>query len=475
MKLLFACLFVFATAFPALACDSGISDAPCEGVGLRTVIVSTSVQLQAALDVANPGDTILLKSGIYTNVGTVCGNPFITMQRSGTKAAPIYIGAYDPTNKPKITVDFQIGCGSPVVGGQWVLVDGMDLTSTYSSGSGMRLFADHVTVRNSIAQNNKLQGMWQDGSHQLLEQNLFIGNGSQGNGVGCMGNWTEASPPVNTWDPAHCHGIYGGVVYPPDPTKCVTPHHVTIRRNLFSHNSGSGYQVYINPTLCRDPNWGRQAHDYLVENNIVEDNGYAFFLVGLAQSTIRNNTIVQRTYPTQASNRTVGFIDWFNTPATLKIYGNLFYSAITGAAPGASLYLMSNQQQVDNVLMIDRNLYFVQPDARFRGAFNAQPFQGYGPFLSKWKSVTGKDPNGFVVDLNVSSPKFANLGAGDYHMTAGSPAIDTADSNNCPATDYAGNLRTGKCDMGAFNFSGPIGPWVPDTALNPQYWHTIQP
>ena len=44
---------------------------------------------------------------------------------------------------------------------------------------------------------------------------------------------------------------------------------------------------------------------------------------------------------------------------------------------------------------------------------------------------------------------FANPGAGDMHLTAGSPAIAAGDPGNFPATDYDGQTRPATPDAGA--------------------------
>src|SRR5262245_60823007 len=65
-------------------CEAGVSAAPCQAVGLRTVVVAQDGsgqyrEMQPALNAARPGDNILIKPGTYANTGTVCGSPFIVM------------------------------------------------------------------------------------------------------------------------------------------------------------------------------------------------------------------------------------------------------------------------------------------------------------------------------------------------------------------------------------------------------------
>ena len=57
---------------------------------------------------------------------------------------------------------------------------------------------------------------------------------------------------------------------------------------------------------------------------------------------------------------------------------------------------------------------------------------------------------------NISAdPRFVNRTVGDYHLRAGSPAIDVGTSEGAPSIDFEGDPRpVGKVDMGADEFSG---------------------
>jgi hypothetical protein len=74
-------------------------------------------------------------------------------------------------------------------------------------------------------------------------------------------------------------------------------------------------------------------------------------------------------------------------------------------------------------------------------------------------SVTYSDvQEGIAGDGNISAnPQFVNQAAGDYHLRAGSPAIDAGTSEEAPAVDFEGDPRPlGKVDMGADEFSGDL-------------------
>jgi predicted outer membrane repeat protein len=79
-------------------------------------------------------------------------------------------------------------------------------------------------------------------------------------------------------------------------------------------------------------------------------------------------------------------------------------------------------------------------------------------------------------------PLFADASAGDFTLTAGSPAIDAADGSSAPAADIAGNARhddpiadSGSgaptyADMGAYEYQGIVAPvTVQDVEINSGY------
>src|SRR5215472_1231183 len=72
----------------------------------------------------------------------------------------------------------------------------------------------------------------------------------------------------------------------------------------------------------------------------------------------------------------------------------------------------------------------------------------------------------------IADPKFVDPGAHDYHLAAGSPAIDAGTSNGAPTTDYDGNARPQGAadDIGAYEFT----PAAPSTSAPPPA-PTVQP
>jgi hypothetical protein len=83
--------------------------------------------------------------------------------------------------------------------------------------------------------------------------------------------------------------------------------------------------------------------------------------------------------------------------------------------------------------------------------------------LSQWQSATGQDAHSFVT---MPAALFANWTAGDYHLKAGSPAINHGTSVGAPATDLFGTTRMGAPDIGAVEFTGLPADFNADGAVN---------
>jgi hypothetical protein len=65
------------------------------------------------------------------------------------------------------------------------------------------------------------------------------------------------------------------------------------------------------------------------------------------------------------------------------------------------------------------------------------------------------DPDRIGVNGNVTGDsRFVDRPRGDYHLSAGSVAIDAGISSDAPAADRDGLRRRGAVDIGAYEFMG---------------------
>src|SRR5439155_20185116 len=68
--------------------------------------------------------------------------------------------------------------------------------------------------------------------------------------------------------------------------------------------------------------------------------------------------------------------------------------------------------------------------------------------LAQWQAQTGQDMNSFTA---TASQLFVNPITNNYHLLAGSPALNAGTSTDAPSTDLDGNPRpSGQIDIGAY-------------------------
>ncbi|HEX5033699.1 MAG TPA: choice-of-anchor Q domain-containing protein, partial [bacterium] len=151
-----------------------------------------------------------------------------------------------------------------------------------------------------------------------------------------------------------------------------------------------------------------------------------------ASATITNNTIFGNT----ASGDGGGFQAFVDSDTTLNLYNNIFSGKSAGSL-GDDL----NVPETGADISLFNNLY-VEIDIACNGGGTA--------CLSEGNNIIGLDP------------LFVDSAAGDFHLTADSPARDSGDpaAPDMPSTDFDGNPRPDQPgtnpDMGAFEFQAPV-------------------
>jgi parallel beta-helix repeat protein len=192
---------------------------------------------------------VQVKNGIYREI--------VRLQRSGTRELPITFMAY-PNHKPAIAN------GGVQIQANWVIIDGFEIRE---ADNGIHLVTPYKNV--------------------TLRNNTF-----ERNGVGkCVSSMWGGQ------NYSHCHGIY---LSNPGFACSSQMSNVTIRRNRFLSNSGSGIQIYSN---CSD---SQKHFNHLVENNLFVNNATGMYIWSIRDSKIRNNTIIQTDWPRPQINSVSG-------------------------------------------------------------------------------------------------------------------------------------------------------------------------
>ncbi len=444
-----------------------------------------------------PGVTVYVKPGIYRES--------VTVATSGVAGNPYTIKALGGS----VIVDGSDDFSSTSL---WSLYSGNVYRASSVSWGPMQVFVDGVRLKSSTA------------SPGSLPVNSFV----RVNGQGLYVNIGGPNPGTRTIMVGHrTRGIYlGGRSYVTIDGFTVT----RAEDRAIYLNTASNYNIIRNNTCTWNYRYGiyvTGCTGVLIEKNVASDNSdNGIFLTkssstGSTGCTVQDNESMRNIYP--PSRRAVG-IRVYGSPGNLiqrnRIHDNQdsgiqieqgsdncvsiqnmswnngdhgfdqLYAAgvshvgdvayhnfkdgfsIEGQAPNGSLF---DCIAIDNGLTTNEvNLWvndsssvgFVSDRNIFWNSTTQKPIKFISTLYSTiaaFSAATGHDVNSIQAD-----PRFGNPAAGDFHLLAGSPAIDAADSGvpNWPATDAEGHARgddpatpnTGRgpvpyADLGAFEFA----------------------
>ncbi|MEB2286120.1 MAG: right-handed parallel beta-helix repeat-containing protein [Myxococcales bacterium] len=188
-------------------------------------------------------------------------------------------------------------------------------------------------------------------------------------------------------------------------------------------------------------NAGIVASGVVVRNNVIHGNdkaglgfgGYASYTGRVADCVFTGNTL----YKNDTLGAGFGEI-WIQYAKDSIVRNNLVY------ATAQNKLVVSEYGNVATVL--DYNLWFVDAGAgAARFSWNGAEYVGFGA----WQSGTGQDAHSTFADPLLAAP-----GSGDFHLGAGSPAIDAGDPAYVPTVgevdlDGAARQNGPRVDCGA--------------------------
>jgi parallel beta-helix repeat protein len=380
--------------------DGGDSRCPYNGNGSPSAPFCT---ISAAAAVAQAGDSVLVKSGTY--------NEEVKPKNSGTPGSVI---AYSPADGASVTVSGGAH-GFTVDTRSWITISGFTVSGTTSYGiylkssSNITVSGNRVTSSGQPVSGATAQGIYIKGT----TSSLVVGNTTDHNsdagiylttgttGVEIRGNssysnargYTRAAPGIDVRAAGN-----------------------TVDRNITYGNEDAGIQLYNggDGSLVYDNlSYGNGDHGIDCLNStgvqIISNTVYSNVTAGInlegaigtaasTQGTVRNNISVGngltssttkgdiRVDPSSLSGTTIDSdLLWLGSPGTMVTWGSTLYSSV------ATL-----------------------------------------------RSATGQETNGLQAD-----PSWVDPAGADFHLSSGSPAIDSADSGapGQPATDLEGRAR----------------------------------
>jgi parallel beta-helix repeat protein len=370
--------------------------------------------IQAAIDAAAGGDTVLVSPGAYVEQIDFKGK--------------------------EITVESTDGPGSTIIDG--------NLAGTVVrilAGEGQRPVLRGFTIRNGYNFPDA-GGIFAYGGPALIEGNRVRGN------FGCSGGGIEASfssatirDNIVSGNRPNCTGGSGGGILVGGAGTANVLNNVITENVAASDGGGISLFAAGSPTISNNvisnnvANGGSgggislgNASDALITNNMIFGNnafqgGGIYWLVPLDQvgPNVVNNSVANN----NAAFGTAVFADGFDAAARLQ--NNILVGSGSEAVLECGAFNDLNP-----------------PVIAFNDVFNAGSGLGYGGTCTDQTGVNG----------NISAdPSFVDASTGDFHIQAGSPAIDAGLNAGAPAADIDGDPRpldgngdgVGVVDMGA--------------------------
>lgn len=410
--------------------------APAEA---QTIIRVPSDQptIQAAINVALNGDTVLVAPGTYMENINFLGKA--------------------------ITVESEAGPEVTIIDG-----DQNGTVVTFSTGEGLDSVLSGFTVENGDGGFFDAGGIEIDGSSPKIIDNKIIGN------LGCDG----VGIAINLGSPI----IQGNIISNNRRTGCfggsggggilVRGGSAQILDNLISNNfvrEGGGGGISIN------------NGSVTIEGNIISDNIHQGIQL---QNNVSDTLIIQNLITGNSFNG----IRWSNPPTavvnnTIADNGAPFQDCC--AAGGISALELDDRVKLVNNIIIAKRKQTAIFCENIRPTNPPPIFEFNDVFSAEGTTYGGQCIDQTGINGNISvDPLFVDPTSGDFHLQTGSPAIDAGDSSvpELPPTDLDENVRiqdgngdgVAVVDMGAFEFGRlaisvniDIKPGSDPNAINP--------
>jgi Pel9A-like, right handed beta helix region len=362
--------------------------------------------LQKAANIVNPGDTVIVKNGTYTDTN---GDGYVvSLDRGGTSSAWI---TFKSEHKWGAVLDGADTNRGGVVDGRnthnstycwfnrtnYITIEGFEITGCLKAIFNNNRNHDLYVYQNNIHDIGRIETYGLDGKSAI-----HAGKGTY--------NFTFDSNVFHTIGRLNPHTT------PPAPeSSCTTPsnyiyNHGTYKNLITCYNHDHALYLY-------------GSHHRIINNVFYDlESGWAIQVApGAANIDIVNNTFAD-TNP-KRNGQVLLWGDSTGGHSDVLIENNLFYQPTSGAVNNDSCTDYSNIAIKDNITTA-----------------GDIAVGGYSSCLSLSGNRTG------------TSPQFVGPARYDFHLQPTSPAIDQGSKAHAPAYDFDGNKRTGAPDLGAYEW-----------------------
>ena len=408
------------------------TNASCSDAGAGT-LAAPFCTIGKGASVVTAGKTVRVLAGSYAE--TVNG------PNSGTAGSPITYSA-----APGVTVSGSPGNSTNggafrITSKSYIVVDGFTITGTADYGIILDT-SDHITISNNHVSYSGTASIHKVGIYlRATTESVVSGNTSDHNTMDGIRLNTGAN--YNTVSNNTSFANAEGSVRNACGIDVLASNFNTISHNITYANEDTGLNFYTG------------SHDNLVIGNLTYGNGDH----GIDNNAAPNQVIVGNTVQ---GNVTVGInIEGAASPGSggatvannVMVDNGLLRLVGGGTSAGSAGNIrVDAQSQVGTTL--DYNLYYLSPA---NGGTVQVVWQGFSSFtsLAAFKTaVPGQETHGVQANPLLTAPAVPGerppaapfnvaVHVGDYHLTAGSPAIDSANSNapSEPLLDITGHAR----------------------------------
>lgn len=399
--------------------------------------------IQAALNAANPGDTIELGAGTYVEN--------VTMNRSGTAEGVITVRGADDA---EVTLN-----GSFLIKADYVRVEGFNMVGEHADGTftgigfAIKVEGNHVSVVDMDIRSYAGPGIYfAPASHYGYASGNYLYSVAQGFHVASYGVIEN-----NEIEALHLHGnnsaagdnfrIFGSNI---------------IIRNNYAHGTTEG--PHMGPAhVDMFQSWddtGIDVKHVLIENNVLT----GWFHQGIMLENDRFGP--EGTYHisdwTVRNNVFSGYESWAISGGgipNMLVENNIFAgNESTGAYYGVVMIGEGGSGVLRNNIFLNHTVMSsgIQSGATIDGDYNMY-----------WNTVNPASPG--PNDITGLDPRFTDAAGKDYTLLSDSPAINTGETRTGFSTDLLGNSRPAGAawDRGPYEFQGTpsgIAPLITVTA-----------
>lgn len=419
----------------------------CAHAATLNVPTSQYPTIQAGINAAAPGDTVLVGDGTYTGPGNVdldFGGKNITV-KSVNGAAKTIIDCQGSSSSPHR--GFFLHSGETAT----ATINGFTVKNGYDNGGG-GISADKATISNcTISGNSTIMGTvasYTGGgiyiSGGIVSGCTVSGNIAGGSGGGISANEATISNCTVTNNTAYYGGgIYadGGVI-----SNCV------VARNNASGDYGGGGGIYTSGTIVSNctisgnnasvkscgggiyEGYNSTVSNCMVSGNVTGGCGggiYAYY------STVSNCTVSGNTADHYNNAGGGGIGVYQSTVTNCTLTGNI--ANITGSGVYvnggtlANCILWNDQAGSNKEVFTEPNTTNTLTYCDVRGGF-----AGTGNINADPLFVRNPNPTATPLDY------------GDLHLRPGSPCLGAGTANGAPTTDLDGTLRPNPPSIGAY-------------------------